>query len=1006
MMWRIELFGGLTARRGDIVINRFNTRKTGELLGFLAVYAGREFSRHELGSAIWPESDDSDAVKNRLRNALSSLRRQLEPPGIESGSVLVSARDTISLNRQVVHTDLIEFKHQVALARSSDVNQLSAPTARALDLYGGALLSGYEGDWVYLEQRVIELDLLHMARQVSEPMVGEQVPASVRSRLLKIALSIEPYDARWAELLVQTLANGGSTKEGLDILRAFRKRLEQDLGDSIPADLANLESCLVSALKSPSASKTNGDPLLRSQPASIASSRFPIPPTRFFGREAELANLRRLLVDEKSRLVTVVGPGGSGKTRLSLQLASSLAPEGVNETWFVPLADLDDGDKIADAILEAICGTSSVEGHGTNSVVEALSHYAKPLLVLDNFEHLIEQGADIAHSLLRKIPTLQLLITSRHMLQLEGEQIMALGLLPTPTSDEMNPEDLGKIASVQLFLDRARLAKADFQVTTRNCQTISRLAMRLEGIPLAIELCAALASTTTPFQMLHSLDERFGLLKSRRRDIPARHRTLHAAIQYSTDRLLDSMAQSFFRLSVFRGGWSRDAASALLGVDNSDQLVLELQDRSLVTPVVVWIGQDEHVRFTMLETIRDFAKSELPESERIPLADRHAKWFSDFAHRENERAKSGDASAFERIEADYANICTALDHLIETARFDDALDLCNDLYRMWASRSEAEDGYQRFDSILSNSGSLDAPLRLRCLAAQNQAGLAGRIEDAAKLLHSATRYLVLAEELQDDGRIAAAFNLVALQRVYIGAPHDATSFFLKGLVHAKKAGSIAHEATLTCNLGIAWMDTGERQRAWNAFEKSIDLSLEVKEYSYACVSCANLAALAITEDKLEAAGRFLEQGRALADQIGHLIIQRSLAAEAARMELKRKNWQTCVQAIQFCLSGATRETTTIALICAAVVFDEWNEPRAAATSLGAADRMLSEDQSPTSFLVRYPELVDARATIMDQWSDDSADAYRAGREMSRMATCRATQERLEALTSRLAANPR
>jgi predicted ATPase len=256
--------------------------------------------------------------------------------------------------------------------------------------------------------------------------------------------------------------------------------------------------------------------------------------------------------------VTITGPGGTGKTRLSLEVAERLVEPFQGAVYFAPLADLSDSNLIADAILDALRLVRSPQREPIEQVVEVLAKQPS-LLVLDNFEHLVEGGTKIVQTLLSRVPSLTLLITSRQVLGISAEREYALSPLPTPHGENGGPETLSAYDSVRLFIDRAQQVRPDFHVTSGNAPAVAELVSRLEGIPLAIELAAARAQVLSPVQMLAQLSRRFEFLSSRKRDASERQRTLRGAIDWSY-RLLPQELQRFFcRLSCSgaAGAWRR-----------------------------------------------------------------------------------------------------------------------------------------------------------------------------------------------------------------------------------------------------------------------------------------------------------------------------------------------------------------------------------------------------------------------------------------------------------------
>jgi predicted ATPase/DNA-binding SARP family transcriptional activator/class 3 adenylate cyclase len=302
----------------------------------------------------------------------------------------------------------------------------------------------------------------------------------------------------------------------------------------------------------------------------------PLPLTRFFGRTEELARLEELLLAEGARLVTLTGPGGSGKTRLAQELSARLRERLRDAVWFVSLVDLSDPGLIPDKVREAMRLLRSPQVEPLEQVAAFLAQARQPvLLVLDNLEHLLEGGTAVVQTLLGRVGTLTLLATSRQQLDLPGERLFPVLPLPVP----VDPNTLVSNPSVQLFLDRAQAVRVDFQVTKTNAAAIAELCRKLEGLPLAIELAAARVGVLTSAQMLARIEPRFELLVSRGRAADPRHRSLRAALDWSYQLLEPELQRFFRRLSVFRGGWTLAAAEAVCQAPRALEYLEQLRAR-------------------------------------------------------------------------------------------------------------------------------------------------------------------------------------------------------------------------------------------------------------------------------------------------------------------------------------------------------------------------------------------------------------------------------------------
>lgn len=350
--------------------------------------------------------------------------------------------------------------------------------------------------------------------------------------------------------------------------------------------------------------------------------RLPGALTRYFGREGEIAELCTLLQprpeDGPPRLVTLLGPGGNGKSRLSLEVAARLQPAFSHAVWFIPLADLRDPS----LVLERIRAELDLPAEGGTSALELCARYLREqpaLLILDNYEQLLPDGAEPITRLMSAVASLCCLVSSRARLNLSFEVEFRLAPLHLPGSSKA-----ANFPAVQLFLDRARLVRRDFSLTAENTASVADLCVALEGIPLAIELAAARSAVLSPRQMLERLSTRLDFLAARRSDVPERHRTLRSAIAWSFDLLTEEQRKMFVRLPVFRGGWTLEAAEAVCGAEGATlDLLAELQGCSLVNAAEV----DGAMRYTMLEVLRDFA-SERMEADSAVLEQHHAFFFA------------------------------------------------------------------------------------------------------------------------------------------------------------------------------------------------------------------------------------------------------------------------------------------------------------------------------------------------------------------------------------------
>jgi predicted ATPase/class 3 adenylate cyclase len=453
-----------------------------------------------------------------------------------------------------------------------------------------------------------------------------------------------------------------------------------------------------------------------------ARNNLPIQLTTFLGRDRELEDIAELL--ERARLVTLTGPGGTGKTRLALQAAAGLIERFPDGAWFVPLAAISDPDLVAPTIAQVLEVGERSNGSPAGRIVEHLGN-ERVLLVLDNLEQVI-QAAPVVTELLSRAPNVRILVTSRTVLRVSGEHEYPVPPLALP--DLLRLPDMGGLTrneAVALFIERARAAHPSFTVTSESAAAIAEICVRLDGLPLAIELAAARTRLLSARAIRDRLTDRLALLASGPRDVPERQRTLRGAIEWSHDLLDEPDRRLFACLAVFVGGCGLDAVEHVCrdGLEGSVLDALEsLVEKSLVRGAD---GTGGEPRFEMLETIREFAAERLLASgHHGELKDRHADWFAGFA----ERAAAGimgpdQRDVLDRLEHEQDNFRAAIAWAMETDRADTALRLTSRLWRMWQMRLYINEGRERTRLALAKPGSQAYP-DLRADALEAAGGLA------------------------------------------------------------------------------------------------------------------------------------------------------------------------------------------------------------------------------------------------------------------------------------------
>ncbi len=425
--------------------------------------------------------------------------------------------------------------------------------------------------------------------------------------------------------------------------------------------------------------------------------KLPAQTNGFVGREAELSQLGELIDDPTRRLIVLTGTGGVGKTRLGVQAVLDQQRSFADGACMVSLSHIQDPDLVGATIAQAL----GIQEGGGQPVLERLKAYLSGkqlLLLLDNFEHVIG-AASIVSELLTAAPGLEVLVTSREVLHLYGEHEFPVPPLAIPPGAhnalKRDPKVVTQYSAVNLFVQRASSAKPDFHLTESNASAVAEICARLDGLPLAIELAAARVKLFTPQAMLERLDQRLDWLTAGPRDRPDRQRTLRATIDWSYDLLDAGEKLLFSRLAVFAGGWTLGSAAAVCQVEDPPCIlegVASLLDKGLLLRME---GRDAEARFTMLETVREYALERLAESTtEDTIRRRHARFFLTLAEQAEPHLRGEEQSAWlERLDEDHDNVRTALRWALDNDVADLGLRLVGSLRWFWTFRSHVNEGY-------------------------------------------------------------------------------------------------------------------------------------------------------------------------------------------------------------------------------------------------------------------------------------------------------------------------
>ena len=543
--------------------------------------------------------------------------------------------------------------------------------------------------------------------------------------------------------------------------------------------------------------------------ASLHQTNLPIPATPFLGREQELTDVLGLLSNDGFRLLTLTGPGGTGKTRLGLQAAGGVAERYPHGVWWVPLAALRDPELVLAAAGQALGAKNGLAEHiGDRSL----------LLLFDNFEHLVEAAADVA-GLLASCPNLDLLVTSREPLHLTGEQ-------EYPVPPLVHEE------GVRFFLAKARAVKPDFAAD----DAASEICRRLDDLPLALELAAARVKALSSAQILERLEQRLPLLTGGARDLPERQRTLHATIQWSHELLAAEEQRLFARLAVFRGGCTLSAAEEVTEADLDT--VQSLVDKSLL--------RQTQERFWMLETIREYAAERLEEAgEAEELRRRHAEHFVAFAEEAEPHLRGRPREWLERLEQEHDNLRAALDRLEASTETQLTQRLAGALSVFWYMRGHLLEGGRRLESAL---GADERPTGARAKALN---GVVMMTIDGAVPKPRAEEALALHRELGDARGTAESRHLLGHVFAEEGDFSGAQELFEESV---RAFGELGDEHfTLLATFALAGMcqELGDIERARALDEETLRRARELNNERLEAMALDGLSGYARDEGRVE-----------------------------------------------------------------------------------------------------------------------------------------------------------
>lgn len=890
---RIRLLGGFSVSIGTRTIeqNEWRSKRAASLLKLLGLSPSRSLHREQIMGTLWPDSSKK-AAANSLREALHAARRTLDP--VAGTLYLASEGKSLVLHpSDRLWVDIVAFEEASETARHS---RDPAAYRAALDLYTGDLLpiDRYE-EWA--EQRREELRRLHLTLLVElSALYEERGEYGSAVDMLRRAVAEAPTLEEAHAGLMRLYALSDQKAQALTQYDQLERILSNQLDAEPSTATRRLRAQIVAGELSGPLTPPAGPP--REEPPDTRIHNLPTPRTSFVGRKREMVEIKRELA--MTRLISLTGAGGSGKTRLALEVARDLVgayPDGV---WLIELAPLSEEALVPQAVAGVLDVRERVGQPLTDTLVETLHHKAL-LLILDNCEHVVEAAARLATSLLDACPQLKILTTGREALGVMGEVVWPVPLLSVPeVRSELTVEELEGYESARLFARRAHEHNPTFALKPENARIVAEICRRLDGLPLAIELAAARTKVLSPKAMLAHLGNRLKLLRGVVRDLPQRQKSLRATIEWSYELLEDTEKTLFARLSVFRGGCTLEAVEAVCGTEEDLSIdVLEglssLLDKSLLRQEEGAWGE---LRFVMLETLHEYAHERLEESEEAgKVSRRHLQYFLALAEEAELQLRGARQGKWlERLELEHDNLCRALSWAIEGREAELGLRLSGALGEFWHMHGHLNEGRRWLDAALAMK---EAPGSARAKALSRAGYIAWEQGDYQRSVALSEESLGLSRKLGDKTNAATALYSLGWAALFSNELERAAALAEEALKLQRETNDSVSVARTFLILGLTANARHDYERAMVLHRKSLALAREVGDGFATVLSLALGAYTCLGQSDHRQARVLCREGLELSKQLGmphltaaHLHAVASLAGAQGQPVRSARLWGT------------------------------------------------------------------------------------------------------------------
>lgn len=814
-------------------------RRQRSLIAILALEGGRIISAARLIDLLWSDTEPADPL-NALQHQISRLRAAIGRGGVvrdETGYGLDVTADRV---------DALRFEHLALLGRdqlaSGATADARASLHEALSLWRGPALLGFEGeDWATPEAARLERLRLDAFEDRIEADLNAGLHREVLGEIEQLTKEHPFRERLWGQRML-ALYRSGRQSDALLAYQDLRKLLAEEKGLDPGPELQRLEAAIISQL-----------PSLEPGGTVAAATRVPVagnltaPLTRFIGRHDLLPEVRRAVLDR--RLVTLIGPGGTGKTRLAVEVGLASAGDFRNGCWIVDLTPLSDPDEVPSAVSDALetqgRGRARPDATETERAIASVGD-AHMLLIMDNCEHVLDGVRRFVEVAIAASPQLHVLATSRQALDLRGETRRIVPPLDVPEEGPDDPREIVSSEAVRLFEDRARHVLPEFELTDATASDVASLCRHLDGLPLAIELAAGRVGTLPVRRIVEGLDERFRLLVEPGNAPRDRHASLRATLDWSYDLLTGAERDLFERLSVFAGGCSLSAVEWVgerAGLDRIGTLdVLQaLIDRSIL--VADTLDPDE-ARYRMLETLQTYGRARLAERSALRDSVRaHRRYFTELAERGEDAIHGADHRAWQRrLTVEHPNLRRALETAIEDHDADAALRIAASLWQLWALIDRHHEGRRWLEEALDVEE--DAPAAARARALTALCYLAGQDRDPERALAAGEEAIEVGQETGSAWLTAAAKHAMALALLDTGDVERAERYLAEARVVMEAAGDQWRLCALELIASSTAVRSGDLRSAGDAARSVLTRATGIGFHPFMCWARLQLGVIA------------------------------------------------------------------------------------------------------------------------------------------------------------------